>query len=213
MKNLPSVGARSPRRSGWKSGYVRWQFFGGLSPLRGPLASATAGSSIAKRPTARQEVSELPAHGSFQQAERAEEPAFLRHVLLEVARERRAVAVIVVGLERALGDAEIGFALCGAPAGVGELALDLGRQAGGPDERAEAERRHGETLPLQRGHGGKGGSARGGEQGGHAKAAGGGGGERHRGGVEFPCVRHLHGSAGPWNGTCLNSMPAIRRIR
>src|SRR5262245_51398103 len=50
MENLPSVGARCPHRSGRKSGCVRRHFFGGLSPLRGPLASATAGSSIAKPP-------------------------------------------------------------------------------------------------------------------------------------------------------------------
>src|SRR5204863_5869509 len=40
--NLPSVYARCPRRSGRKSGYVRRQFFGGLSPLRGPSASVVA---------------------------------------------------------------------------------------------------------------------------------------------------------------------------
>src|SRR5262245_60738691 len=160
MENLPSVGARCPRRSGRKSGYVRRQFFGGLSPLRGPLASATAGSSIAKQPTARQGSRSFTAH---QEAERAEEPAFLRHVLLEVARERRAVAVIIVGLERALGDAEVGFAVGGGPAGVGELALDLGWQTGGPDQSAEAERRHGETLLLHGRHVGNGGIASGGE--------------------------------------------------
>jgi hypothetical protein len=43
MKNLPSVCARCPRISGWKSGYDRLATFGGLSPLRGPSATAAAG--------------------------------------------------------------------------------------------------------------------------------------------------------------------------
>src|SRR6266545_2442506 len=48
MANLPSVCARRPRVSGRKSGYVGWQF-GGLSPLRGPLAAVAAAGKIANR--------------------------------------------------------------------------------------------------------------------------------------------------------------------
>src|SRR5712691_11070593 len=42
MEYLPSVCARRPQISGRKSGYVERQFFGGLSPLRGPSATVAA---------------------------------------------------------------------------------------------------------------------------------------------------------------------------
>src|SRR5262245_45639238 len=61
MKNLPSVCARCPRSSGRKSGYDQRAIFGGLRPLRGPLATVAATEIIAKLPTPRQACHEIAA--------------------------------------------------------------------------------------------------------------------------------------------------------
>src|SRR5215211_6749538 len=110
MENLPSIGARCPRISGRKSGYVKRQL-GGLSPLRGPLAAVAADNNItesaAPRASGARRADKSPR--SLQQSERTEQPLLLSDVLFQVARERRAVAIIVARLEGILGDPHIGI--------------------------------------------------------------------------------------------------------
>src|SRR5262245_32571700 len=58
---------------------------------------------------------------SFQQAQCPEQPLLLGDIPLHVARERRAVAIVVVRLEGCLGDADIGLAVRRGSAGIAEL--------------------------------------------------------------------------------------------
>src|SRR6266545_2300071 len=129
---------------------------------------------------------------SFQESQRRQQPLFLRDVFLEVARERRAVAVIVARLEGTLGEPDIGLALRRGLASAAELALDVRRQPGRPDQRAEAQGRDVEALLLHGWHVGDRGIANGGEQAGHPQPAGGGGGQRHRGEVDLSGMGHLY---------------------